>query len=162
MGASCWQDLSRLFMEGLVSCYHWDVAACGNSGENRPLMPPPLGSPTPFLCSPFDGSSVKCSSATGGPTYRHPRGGGGGGAGGGGGGRTHTARRPRHKSHSALDQCGLSFCFSGKSLGIVKLLAFDAGISDFMSNEIKFFLKKKLHNSSGRARLYWPMKLKFL
>lgn len=65
-------------MEGLVSCYHWDVAACGNSGENRPLMPPPLGSPTPFLCSPFDGSSVKCSSATGGPTYRHPRGGMGG------------------------------------------------------------------------------------
>lgn len=69
--------------------------------------------------------------------------GGGGGAGGGGGGRTHTARRPRHKSHSALDQCGLSFCFSGKSLGIVKLLAFDAGISDFMSNEIKFFFLKK-------------------
>lgn len=55
MGASCWQDLSRLFIEGLVSCYHWDVAACGNSGENRPLMPPPLGSPTPFFCFPFDG-----------------------------------------------------------------------------------------------------------
>lgn len=73
MGGSCWQDLSRLFMEGLVSCYHWDVAACGNSGENRPLMPPPLGAPTPFLCSPFDGSSVKYSSATGGPTYWHQR-----------------------------------------------------------------------------------------
>lgn len=35
-----------------------------------------------------------------------------------------------------------SFCFSGKSLGIVKLLAFDAGISDFMSNKINFLRKK--------------------
>lgn len=114
MGASCWQDLSRLFMEGLVSCYHWDVAACGNSGENRPLMPPPLGSPTPFLCSPFDGSSVKCSSATGGPTYRHPRGGEWGlGMGRRTGEDEHTRRGgPRHTFHCALAQCGL-FVFLG-------------------------------------------------
>jgi len=51
MGASCWQDLIGLFIEGLVSCYHWDVEACGNSGENRPLMLSPLGSPTLLFCS---------------------------------------------------------------------------------------------------------------
>lgn len=55
MGASCWRDLSRLFIEGLVSCYHWDVAACGNCGENRPLNSPQLGSPTPFFYFLFDG-----------------------------------------------------------------------------------------------------------
>lgn len=43
-------------MEGLVSCYHWDVAACGNSGENWPLMRSPLGSPSLLLCFGFDGA----------------------------------------------------------------------------------------------------------
>lgn len=62
----------------------------------------------------------------------------------------HTRRGgPRRKFHSALDQCGPSFCFSGKSLGIVKLLAFDAGISDFMSNKIKFKKKKSWIIAAG-------------
>lgn len=132
MGASCWQDLSRLFMEGLVSCYHWDVAACGNSGENRPLMPPPLGSPTPLLCSPFDGSSVKCSSATGGPTYRHPR------------RRRRSRRRRARRTHTAQQPLCTFRCtfiqsdlfrFLGKTLGIIKLLTFYAELSNIVAHK---------------------------
>lgn len=140
MGASCWQDLSRLFMEGLVSCYHWDVAACGNSGENRPLMPPPLGSPTLFLCAPFDGSSVKCSSATGGPTYRHPRGGGGG------------RRRRRANTHGAAAPAQISqrtrpaqtslFVFLGNLWELLNCWHLTRGYQIFMSNKIHFLRKK--------------------
>ena len=74
MGASCWQDLSGLFIEGLVSCYHWDVAACGNSGENRPLMPLPRGPPSLLFCSSVFSLMELCEvfDSDGRPTYQHP------------------------------------------------------------------------------------------
>lgn len=94
MGASCWQDLSRLFIEGLVSCYHWDVAACGNSGGNRPLMPPPLGSPSLFFCFLFDGvlwSVLQRQEAdTSTPTQER---------------RTHTLHSPKPATHISTHTC---------------------------------------------------------
>ena len=97
MGASCWQDLKGLFIEGLVSCYHWDVAACGNSGENRPLMPPPLGTAHSVLLFSLWWSSVKCSSATGGGCINthigeERR-------------RTHTANSPKLAAHISPHTC---------------------------------------------------------
>lgn len=75
MGESCWQDLSRLFIEGFVSCYHWDVAACENSGGVWSLMRPPLGSTSLLFCSSAFSLMEFCEVFVSNrrPTYQHPR-----------------------------------------------------------------------------------------
>lgn len=70
MAASCWQDLSGLFIEELVSCYHWDGVACGNSGEKRPLMPSPLCSSVLLLLSLTELCEMFVSDRR--AMYRHP------------------------------------------------------------------------------------------